>query len=399
MPTRPITGPLTRSPSGGVTGVGGLRGRINFIALSDRPPHGSVHSSPEPSLNSEAAPDGSLTAWKYLAGSTVYEQGNITIPADVRPYVYTMRVKALASGARVLMPTFGISGVSGQTNGISNAYYDFDSNSFGTSAADWYATPDSNGYVLLRRLFVNNGAGTVFAHRIDTDATYTNAKVAFAWHQLEVGNTPTAYQRTTATGAASALSTFPLARAHVSWGDSLTNGDGDTLPGGYVTRLNAARQFIRHMGGASGETSTQIKTRVLADTQGRNSWINLFWMGNNNPSAPATVAADVAACVSNLYAGNDRYLVFSLLKNAAADAPTKANVDTINAGFASTYGGRYLDVAAYLMSKGDGGVNDNADIAAGLVPRSLRVDNIHLNGAGYQHVADCVKARLDSFGW
>lgn len=42
----------------------------------------------------------------------------------------------------------------------------------------------------------------------------------------------------------------------------------------------------------------------------------------------------------------------------------------------------------YLQDHGDGSTNDNADIAAGLVPRSLRSDSLHLNLAGQTVTAD-----------
>jgi lysophospholipase L1-like esterase len=148
-----------------------------------------------------------------------------------------------------------------------------------------------------------------------------------------------------------------------------------------------------------GETSTQIKTRMLADTQGRNSWVNLFWLGRNNAASPATVKADIAACVANLYAGNDRYLVLGVLTSTADTAQQIADIGTLNADLAEMYGSRYLDVLAYLQSKGDGSANDIADVAAGYTPRSLRVDALHLNPAGYQHVADCVAAKLATLGY
>jgi lysophospholipase L1-like esterase len=394
----PILGP-TLSPVARAVGEGSQRARINLLSMSDEPPRTNATTTPGPTLNSQAAPDGSLTAWAFAGGTTGQTQRNITIPADVRPYTYTMRVKALSAGARVVMPSFGIFSVSNQNNGTTNAYYDFDTNAFGAGALDWYATPDSDGYILLRRTFVNNGAGTIFIHRIDSDATYSNAKVAYAWHQLEVGNGATAYQRTSATTAATNPTTFPLARAHAAWGDSLTAGSGDDAGSSYGKRLNTARKFNHYNGGVGGETSTQIKTRMLADTQGRNSWVNLFWLGRNNATSPATVKADIAACVANLYAGNDRYLVLGVLTSTADTAQQIADIGTLNADLAEMYGSRYLDVLAYLQSKGDGSANDIADVAAGYTPRSLRVDALHLNPAGYQHVADCVAAKLATLGY
>lgn len=40
-----------------------------------------------------------------------------------------------------------------------------------------------------------------------------------------------------------------------------------------------------------------------------------------------------------------------------------------------------------------------ADIADGLVPRSLRSDTIHLNNRGYQLVANRVLQAIQDMGW
>ena len=47
------------------------------------------------------------------------------------------------------------------------------------------------------------------------------------------------------------------------------------------------------------------------------------------------------------------------------------------------------------MRSGDGGANDNADIAAGILPRSKTGDGIHPNDAGYPVIAATVKSFID----
>ena len=49
---------------------------------------------------------------------------------------------------------------------------------------------------------------------------------------------------------------------------------------------------------------------------GRNAWINIFWMGTNNPTQPAQVKADIAASVAALAPGNDRFLVLPVINKA-----------------------------------------------------------------------------------
>ncbi len=47
-----------------------------------------------------------------------------------------------------------------------------------------------------------------------------------------------------------------------------------------------------------------------------------------------------------------------------------------------------MTLLQYLQMRGDGSANDNADIAAGFVPRSLRKDSLHPNLAGQTAIAD-----------
>jgi hypothetical protein len=60
----------------------------------------------------------------------------------------------------------------------------------------------------------------------------------------------------------------------------------------------------------------------------------------------------------------------------------------------------YLETLAPLQALGDGGANDNADIAAGIWPRSLRGDATHLTQATRSGAyADLIYAKLDANGW
>lgn len=87
----------------------------------------------------------------------------------------------------------------------------------------------------------------------------------------------------------------------------------------------------------------------------------------------------------------------NLTFQASADgdtAPQIASIQALNATLASTYGSRYIDVLGWLQAHGDNSANDNADIAAGYTPRSLRFDSLHLNDAGYALVAQKVFSAL-----
>lgn len=173
------------------------------------------------------------------------------------------------------------------------------------------------------------------------------------------------------------------------WGDSLTAGSGGY--GKYPARLQDLILRVTYNNGVGGETSAQIKTRFLANPAELMALTQVLWMGtNDNPlvNTWAPTKANIAECVA---AAGSRYLVLGIFGTGM--------LDEINADLAATYGARFVELRAYLQSYNDGSVDDLADVAAGLIPRSLRADQIHLNDRGYELVAMAVADKLQSLGW
>ncbi|MFB2552868.1 hypothetical protein [Ensifer soli] len=126
------------------------------------------------------------------------------------------------------------------------------------------------------------------------------------------------------------------------------------------------------------------------------AWI---WVGRNNIDAPATVKADIAAMIAHL--GHRRYLVAGLLNAAGEGIGTGAHatIAAANADLAALHGARFVDPGAALRAAGNGSPGDDDDIAAGIPPRSLRADAIHLNAGGNAVVAAAMHAATRRFGW
>lgn len=81
-------------------------------------------------------------------------------------------------------------------------------------------------------------------------------------------------------------------------------------------------------------------------------------------------------------------------ENATIDAVQAAILD-----LCTTYGGYYIDAQAILAAHGDGTAGDNADIAAGVCPRSLmEADAVHVNATGNAWVAGDA-ATTGTFAW
>lgn len=147
---------------------------------------------------------------------------------------------------------------------------------------------------------------------------------------------------------------------------------------------NYAYSFVRAHAGEVVPCPDGSEFRFAAGDQLRQrvAWL---WMGTNGAASGHTVAGDVAAAVASL--GHDRYLVGSVLVGRDFGAARAADVRATNALLAETYGVRFVDLGAALAGAADGSAEDAADVAAGIPPRSLRVDQLHLNARGYAIVA------------
>lgn len=190
------------------------------------------------------------------------------------------------------------------------------------------------------------------------------------------------------------------------WGGSMTTGLG-ALYGGWVPWLGSRLRRTAIQNGYSGQTSDFIKDQFLARTNtARDNWINIFWFGSNDRmdlNGTGPTIANFAACIADLPKGA-RYLVAAPLR---ADDPvdsgtiTLAQMQEVEASLLAAYGNRFVDIRGYLAARGNGSATDNADIAVGATPTSLRAagDNKQLNDLGYRYVADCVEAKLAELGW
>lgn len=160
--------------------------------------------------------------------------------------------------------------------------------------------------------------------------------------------------------------------------------------------MTLAPQSIIYNGGVSGQTSTQIKDRMVAAT-GHFGEKTIIWAGRNNFSDPTTVKADIATMVAQLTTPN--YLVLAVLNGSATSerlgGTDYATITALNNDLAAIYGANYWDVREYLVSQYDpNNSQDVIDHADDTVPSSLRIDTIHLTTAGYTLVGNGIKSRL-----
>jgi lysophospholipase L1-like esterase len=177
------------------------------------------------------------------------------------------------------------------------------------------------------------------------------------------------------------------------WGDSLMQGFTSPFP----TQLAGLIPRSVFNGGISGETSTQIRSRMLAATTRFNDSV-IIWAGRNDPAngiSSTTTKANIAAMVAAL--GHTRYLILSIPNSSAEPSGSSAYnaIVTLNSDLATIYGVHYFDVRSYLVSQYNPSLSQDAiDHAADIPPTSLRFDTLHPNDAGDALIAAQVVARI-----
>lgn len=185
---------------------------------------------------------------------------------------------------------------------------------------------------------------------------------------------------------------YPLA----CWGDSRTDAATQTNFPTQV-RTNSSNRRIAYNGGVSGNTSTQIKTRFLANTR-VDDYVQVIWAGYNNHTDTATVLADIAAMVADANSrSGGRYLVLTIpAPRDASFYPGTTPGDAIaliNSTILSTYGTKAVNVNTALYA-GD----PNNVIAAANVINTV-TDYVHMNTTGLGLVAADIETACVANGW
>lgn len=194
------------------------------------------------------------------------------------------------------------------------------------------------------------------------------------------------------------LPTVPVVQSIACWGDSMTDGFGQTP----FTDLFPDSTFKDvYNGGVDGETSTQIKTRFDA-APSRHGDVSIFWVGRNNWADPVQIKADLAAMVADLW--HDKYLMINMMAAAYEDEPFEgAKYNAIlqfNIDLEAIYGGHYVDLRNLIANSYDpNNPQDVLDYARNLPPSSLRYDEGHLNAAGNALVASFLNTELLARGY
>jgi hypothetical protein len=178
----------------------------------------------------------------------------------------------------------------------------------------------------------------------------------------------------------------------VAWGDSFTHGVGEKP---YPTVLSELTGFTVYNEGIPGETSVQIKNRMIANVE-KQKWPTLILAGRNDFWYPDSVKHSIAMMVSRIKHNN--YLILSIWNGAGEGRGTYGYglLTELNAYLSRTYGSHFLDVRPYLAAHyNPNSPQDVADHNADITPTSLRADWQHLNSAGNTLVGNYVYQNLN----
>ena len=133
--------------------------------------------------------------------------------------------------------------------------------------------------------------------------------------------------------------------------------------------------------------------------------MSLCWLGTNDligGASAATILGYIDTYVGFQRPSQKRCIVIMPLFDSSSGsvATFKATYAALLVLVKAKYAFNCIDTLSILQRANDGSGNDLADVAAGLVPRSLTaVDRLHLNNAGYGVVAAAIKSLNDSKGW
>ena len=188
------------------------------------------------------------------------------------------------------------------------------------------------------------------------------------------------------------------------WGDSLTEGRGAALGHDFPSLLGFLFDRRANNRGVAGETSAQIRSRMLARPAAEGPERAVIWAGRNDDlSDTAAIESNVEGMVASLPAGS-RFLVLGVLNGDMVRERRGGDryraIVALNEHLRRRYGGSYVPIRDALVARGRTGDADDRDAAeADVVPPSFRADALHLNGRGQAEVAYAVEDAMRSNGW
>ena len=174
------------------------------------------------------------------------------------------------------------------------------------------------------------------------------------------------------------------------------------LPGGSAVSFGTGSVMALGAFYFDWEYTNQDHTITTITHTDKDTSTAVIWMGANNIGQTSQVEADIKAAFDHVKTLTKRVLVLTCIGNESAIVGTTnyASQTAVNAWILKEYPNNSVDIYTYLRSKYNPALpQDVIDYNNGITPASLRVDAIHLNSTGYNHVADKVYEFFKTNGW
>ena len=167
---------------------------------------------------------------------------------------------------------------------------------------------------------------------------------------------------------------------------------GDSFQSGVLNCVYWYKQLYYDTGrlffnaGVSGETSTQIKTRLFTDRHliSRRDRVHLIIAGRNDKNMPAQETRDNINAMADVLSAHGRFGLESVYNNSA-EPKGSAGYDNImghNHWLSETFGDRFVDTrSAVVAAYNSRNKQDALDYERDIPPSSLRADTTHINTA------------------
>lgn len=173
------------------------------------------------------------------------------------------------------------------------------------------------------------------------------------------------------------------------WGDSLTLGTGALAGQDFCSVLGRLLHRDSFNRGVGGETSTQIKNRLLSRASITfDRGLTIIWGGRNNFWQTRTVISDICEMVASLPPDAPYLILGAISGDYPEELEHHAMLDRIvelNLHLKEKYKNRFVDLQTLL------GLANN--------PAGIRSDQIHLTATGYAKVAVIVAQIIKENGW
>lgn len=135
-------------------------------------------------------------------------------------------------------------------------------------------------------------------------------------------------------------------------------------------------------------------------------------LGRNNIADLATIKRDTEAC-SDAQRSIEKRQIILTVTNGGSITPGVATTEAVGTTVGNNVvayelwaesrftgpGFAVVNVRKLLMPHHNGSADDLADVAAGTVPRSLRIDSVHYSEAAHQIIADHIASLINAKGW